>query len=159
MFKKLAIIGLALLFLAPSILLVAIGALINPAQTSNATCLTTGLIVGAVPDELEVTDASGYSFTLNHQQLTHAATIITTGSSIEGVNRDGVQIALMAALTESTLRMLSNTTHYPESADYPNDGDGSDWSVPDFSECGLGCDSCECAMPFVPLGWGEVSQV
>ena len=33
------------------------------------------------------------------------------------------------------------------------------WSVPDFSECGLGCDSCECAMPFVPLGWGEVSQV
>ena len=33
------------------------------------------------------------------------------------------------------------------------------WSVPDFSECGLGCDSCECAMPFVPFGWGEVSQV
>lgn len=32
------------------------------------------------------------------------------------------------------------------------------WSVPDFSECGLGCDSCECAMPFAPLGWGEVSQ-
>lgn len=125
-FKKLAIIGLALLFLAPSILLVSIGALINPAQTSNATCLSNGLIVGSVPDELEVTDASGYSFTLNHQQLTHAATIITTGSQIEGVNRDGVQIALMAALTESTLRMLSNTTHYPESADYPNDGDGSD---------------------------------
>ena len=33
------------------------------------------------------------------------------------------------------------------------------WSVPDFSECGLGCDSCECAMSFVPFGWGEVSQV
>ena len=38
----------------------------------------------------------------------------------------------------------------------PDDGP---WSVPDFSECGLGCDSCECAMPFVPFGWGEVSQV
>ena len=37
-------------------------------------------------------------------------------------------------------------------------GLGAAWSVPDFSECGLGCDSCECAMPFAPLGWGEVSQ-
>ncbi|KJL36426.1 M23 family metallopeptidase [Tessaracoccus sp. Y36] len=126
MFKKLAIAGIALLFLAPSIMLVSIGALINPAQAANATCLSTGLTVGTIPDELDVTDASGYSFTLNHQQLTHAATIITTGSAIEGVNRDGVQIALMAALTESTLRMLSNTSHYPDSADYPNDGNGSD---------------------------------
>lgn len=126
MFKKLAIAGVALLFLAPSIMLVSIGALINPAQTANATCLSTGLTVGAIPDELTVTDTSGYSFTLNRKQLTHAATIITTGSAIEGVNRDGVQIALMAALTESTLRMLSNTSHYPDSADYPNDGNGSD---------------------------------
>ncbi|MGE9809676.1 peptidoglycan DD-metalloendopeptidase family protein [Janibacter sp. G1551] len=126
MFKKLAIAGLALIFLGPSIALVGIGALINPAQTANATCLTTGLMVGNIPDSLSVTDASGYSFTLNRQQLTHAATIITTGSTIEGVNRDAIQIALMAALTESTLRMLSNTSHYPESADYPNDGDGSD---------------------------------
>ena len=125
-FKKLAIAGIALVFLGPPIALVGIGALINPAQTANATCLTTGLTVGTIPDSLSVTDASGYSFTLNRQQLTHAATIITTGSQIEGVNRDAIQIALMAALTESTLRMLSNTSHYPESADYPNDGDGSD---------------------------------
>ncbi|MCI1636783.1 MAG: M23 family metallopeptidase [Bifidobacterium crudilactis] len=32
----------------------------------------------------------------------------------------------MAALTESTLRMLANTSAYPQSADYPNDGDASD---------------------------------
>ncbi len=32
----------------------------------------------------------------------------------------------MAALTESTLRMLTNTGAYPESANYPNDGNGGD---------------------------------
>ena len=32
----------------------------------------------------------------------------------------------MAALTESTLRMLTNTGAYPESANYPNDGNGCD---------------------------------
>jgi hypothetical protein len=32
----------------------------------------------------------------------------------------------MAALTESTLRMLANTGAYPESANYPNDGNGGD---------------------------------
>ena len=126
MFKKLAIAGIALIFLAPAVMLVSIGALINPAQTANATCLTTGLTVGEIPDSLAVTTADGYSFTLNKQQLTHAATIITTGSSIEGVDRDATQIAIMAALTESTLRMLSNTSTYPQSADYPNDGDGGD---------------------------------
>src|SRR5699024_11769818 len=42
------------------------------------------------------------------------------------ITRDGLVIALMAALTESTLRQLANTSAYPESANYPNDGDGSD---------------------------------
>lgn len=32
----------------------------------------------------------------------------------------------MAALTESTLRQLSNTSAYPESGSYENDGDASD---------------------------------
>ncbi|MBD4599188.1 M23 family peptidase, partial [Xanthomonas citri pv. citri] len=86
----------------------------------------TSVTVGDVPDELTVTTANGETFTLNRQQLTHAATIIETDTSIDGVTRDGLVIALMAALTESTLRMLSNTSVYPESADFPNDGDGSD---------------------------------
>jgi hypothetical protein len=73
-----------------------------------------------------VTTANGETFTLNRQQLTHAATIITVGGRIDGVGRPGVKIALMAALTESTLRMLTNTGTYPESANYPNDGNGGD---------------------------------
>ncbi len=68
----------------------------------------------------------GEEFTLTKTQLTHAATIIETGSGIDGVNRDGLQIAIMAALTESTLRQLANPSAYPESAEYPNDGNGSD---------------------------------
>ena len=42
------------------------------------------------------------------------------------MGRDGILIALMAALTESRMRMLANTSAYPESGDYPNDGNGSD---------------------------------
>ncbi|GAB3546576.1 hypothetical protein GCM10027404_07220 [Arthrobacter tumbae] len=126
MVKKLALAALALVFLAPSLVLVGVGVVMNPAASASCTVAGTSVRVGDVPDELEVTTANGETFTLNNQQLTHAATIIETGTSIDGVTRDGLVIALMAALTESTLRMLSNTSVYPESADYPNDGDGSD---------------------------------
>src|SRR5699024_830537 len=98
----------------------------NPAASASCTVTGTNVTVGDVPDSLTVTTANGETFTLNRQQLTHAATIIETGSGTDGVSRDGPVIALMAALTESTLRMLSNTSVYPESANYPNDGDGSD---------------------------------
>ena len=126
MLKKLAIGALALVLMTPFLALVMIGLLMNPA--ANASCTTTGggVTVGDVPDELTVTTRQGETFTLNKKQLTHAATIIEVGSSIEGVNRDGLQIALIAALTESTLRQLANTGTYPESGDYPNDGNGGD---------------------------------
>nr|WP_245354807.1 M23 family metallopeptidase [Brachybacterium sacelli] len=124
--KKLAITALALVFLAPSLALVGVGVVMNPAVTTSCTVAGTNVTVGDVPDELEVTTANGETFTLNNTQLTHAATIIETGTGIDGITRDGLVIALMAALTESTLRMLSNTSTYPESADFPNDGDGSD---------------------------------
>lgn len=126
MLKKLAIGLLALALVAPFLSMVGIGLLMNPAATWACTVPGGGLQVGEVPDELAVETRDGESFTLNKKQLTHAATIIETGSGVEDVNRDGLQIALMAALTESTLRQLSNTSVYPESADYPNDGDGSD---------------------------------
>lgn len=126
MLKKVAAVGLAALLLGPPAGLIGIGTLMNPAVTATCAVPAGGLNVGAVPESLMVTTANGETFTLNHQQLTHAATIIETGSQIEGVTRDGVQIALMAALTESTLRMLANTGSYPESGAYPNDGDGSD---------------------------------
>ncbi|GAA3040063.1 murein DD-endopeptidase MepM/ murein hydrolase activator NlpD [Microbacterium dextranolyticum] len=125
MFRKLAVLALAVLFFAPATLLLSVGVLMNPA--ANAACSTTGsLSVGTVPDNLRVTTADGSTFTLSKAQLTHAATIITVGDKIDGVGRPGVKIALMAALTESTLRMLANTGTYPESGDYPNDGNGGD---------------------------------
>ncbi|MHB1063605.1 MAG: M23 family metallopeptidase [Georgenia sp.] len=126
MVKKLAIAALTLILLGPSLALVGIGVVMNPAATASCTVAGTNVTVGDVPESLTVTTANGETFTLNNTQLTHAATIIETGSGVEGINRDGLVIALMAALTESTLRMLSNTGSYPESADYPSDGDGSD---------------------------------
>lgn len=124
MMKKLAIAVVALMLLAPTLGLVTVGLVMNP---SAIACLaSSGLTVGNVPDSLVVTTANGETFTLNTQQLTHAATIITVGSSIDGVTRDAIQIALMAALTESMLRQLANTGAYPESGNYPNDGNGSD---------------------------------
>ncbi|MGE3835172.1 MAG: M23 family metallopeptidase [Acidimicrobiia bacterium] len=123
MWKKLAATAVALLFLAPSVVLVGVAAVVNPAMTA---CAPGSLIVGPIPDTLTATTRNGETVTLNKAQLTHAATIITTGSQTAGVGRPGVVIALMAALTESHLRMLANTATYPESADYPNDGNGSD---------------------------------
>ncbi|GAA4374968.1 M23 family metallopeptidase [Agromyces bauzanensis] len=121
--KKLLVILLVLVFIGPPAGLVSVAALVNPAARS---CTVGSLIVGSVPDSLTTRTSSGQTLTLNRRQLTHAATITTIGSQIAGVGRDGVMIALMAALTESGLRMLANPSAYPESADYPNDGIGSD---------------------------------
>ena len=124
---KKAVIALALLLLlGPFMGLLGIGVLMNPSANAECTIDGSGITVGNIPDSLTATTANGGTITLNRQQLTHAATIIEIGSGIDGVGRDGIQIALMAALTESSLRMLSNTSAYPESADYPNDGNGSD---------------------------------
>lgn len=125
MWKKAVLAVAVLLLVGPMLGLVSVGLIMNPAATAECT-VTDSLTVGEIPDELEVTTADGVTFTLNKKQLTHAATIIETGSGIEGVGQPGVRIALMAALTESTLRQLANTGTYPESGDYPNDGNGSD---------------------------------
>src|SRR5699024_9877111 len=125
MMKKLALVAILLLLLGPTIGLVSVGLLMNPA--ANAACTTgTSVTVGNIPDALTVTTRDGETFTLNKTQLTHAATIIQVGSSIDGIDRDGLHVALMAALTEATLRQLANTGTYPESGDYPNDGNGGD---------------------------------
>lgn len=145
MMKKLAIAVVALMFLAPTLGLVTVGLVMNPAVVA---CLSSsGLTLGNVPDFLVVTTANGETFALNKQQLTHAATIITVGSRIEGVTRDGVQIAIMAALTESTLQQLANTGTYPESRGYPNDGNGSDH------------DSLGLFQMRPQSGWGSVAEL
>lgn len=124
MLKKVAIGAVGLMLLAPTLGLVSIGLVMNP--SASAACTVDSFSVQNVPDSLTVTTADGYTFKLNKKQLNHAATIITVGSKIDGINRNALKIALMAALTESTLRMLANTGNYPESANYPNDGNGSD---------------------------------
>jgi hypothetical protein len=112
-----AVIGALLigLLFGPATCLAGLAVLLNPA--AQASCFP-GLSFGAIPHSLSVTTTDGYTFTLNHQQLTHAATIITVGDRTKGVGREGVVIALIAALTESTLEMLSNTSAYPESANH-----------------------------------------
>ena len=146
MFRKVAVAALALLFFGPSAGLLGIGVLMNPAAAHCATP-SGGLALGPVPDSLTVTTASGETFTLGRQQLTHAATILTIGNGTDGVDRPGVKIALMVALTESTLQMLTNTGAYPESANYPNDGNGTDH------------DSLGLFQMRPQTGWGTVAQL
>lgn len=121
--KKLISILVILVIACPLAGLASVAALMNPAAIS---CGSGSLVVGSIPDSLTAQTQDGRSITLNKRQLTHAATVITTGARTTDVGREGVLVALMAALTESTLRMLANTNAYPESANYPNDGDGSD---------------------------------
>ena len=124
--KKAIAVLAALVLLSPFIAVVGIGTVANPFVLFQGTCDTAGMNVGPVPDELEAETKKGESVTLNKTQLERAAAIITGGSEIEGVTENGVIIALMAALTESTLRQLANSSAYPESTDYPNDGDAAD---------------------------------
>lgn len=146
--KVITTLVLAGLFLGPSVVLLGLGVLMNPAARAEAVCLPgTSLTVGPVPDSLTATTRNGETVTLNRAQLTHAATIITIGGQTEGINDRGAVIALMAALTESHLRMLSNTSVYPESGDYPNDGDGSDH------------DSLGLFQMRPATGWGTVAEL
>ncbi|QNA92999.1 MULTISPECIES: M23 family metallopeptidase [unclassified Microbacterium] len=124
--KKLLAAAATFMLLAPMLGLLSIGLLVNPAVLNQGNCIASGVTLGPIPDSLQVTMKDGYTFTLNKQQLTHAGTMITVGANTPGVGRDGILIALMAALTESTLRQLANTGTYPESGSYPNDGNGSD---------------------------------
>lgn len=144
--KKALITVAVIVLLGPMLALLGVGLLMNPAA---ANCVGTGtrMSVGTVPDQLQVTTANGQTFTLNGTQLARAAAIITVGSQIEGVNRDAIQIALMAALTESTLRQLSNTSAYPESGSYENDGDASDH------------DSLGLFQMRAQAGWGSVAEL
>lgn len=143
--KKLAVIAVTMLFLVPSIGMLSVGTLFSTAGLACAP--STSLGVRAVPDSLTATTRNGDRVTLGRAQLTHAATIITVGAKTEGVGRDDVVIALMAALTESRLRMLANSTAYPASTRYPNDGDGRDY------------DSLGLFQMRPASGWGSVTQL
>ena len=143
--KKIGVLLLGLLLLGPSLPLLAVGVLMNPA--AMYACGAGSLAVGPIPDSLTATTADGTSVTLDRSQLSNAAVVITTGARTPGVTRNAIIIALMAGLTESRLRMLSNVTAYPESANYPNDGDGSDQ------------DSLGMFQMRPQAGWGTVEQL
>ncbi|MGN6131175.1 MAG: M23 family metallopeptidase [Nocardioidaceae bacterium] len=134
------------LFFWPASCLLAVAMLLIPA--ARASCAPdTSLTVGAIPVHLAATTSDGTPVSLDRFQLTRAAAILSTGNRIPGVGRDGVLIALMAALTESSLRMLSNTGAYPESSRYPHDGDGGDH------------DSLGLFQMRPSTGWGAVEQL
>ena len=121
--NKLSLIVLVAVLLSPTLVPLSLGLLANPAASS---CLQSSMVVGGVPDRVEAATSDGTPIVLDRIQLTRAATILTVGSRTPGITREGMLIALMAGLTESRLRMLTNTTVYPDSAGYPNDGDGGD---------------------------------
>ncbi|WP_269305742.1 M23 family metallopeptidase [Aeromicrobium sp. HA] len=139
--------ALVSVLLGPAAVLLSVGLLVNPA--ARASCLPgeSTLSVGPVPDHLDTRSSGGTRVRLNRQQLTHAATIVQVGSLLDDVGRDGITIALMAALTESRLRMLANSSAHPSSPAFPNDGDGGDH------------DSLGLFQMRPSAGWGRVSEL
>ncbi len=138
------VVGLVAVLIGPSAVLA--GLVLVLGRTAGTWC-PTGPAVVQVPDGLVARAADGQLVRLNRVQLTHAATIITIGARTEGVGRDGILVALMAALTESRLRMLANTTAYSASATFPHDGDGSDH------------DSLGLFQMRPAAGWGSVGEL
>lgn len=122
--RKAVVAGVTPILFGPATVVLGLAVLLNPA--AQADCLTSSVAVERTPNSLTATRSDGVKVTLDRAQLTRAATIVSVGGGTKDVGRDGIVIALMAALTESSLRMLSNTSAYPDSANYPNDGDGGD---------------------------------
>lgn len=129
--KLLAVGAAAAVLLAPGAAALGVATLVSPAAAGSGSCMWDGQATsslgasGPVPVGLTATNMHGETVTLNKQQLTRAATIIAVGNH-QQIPARGQLIAIMTALTESSLRVLSNTSAYPHSADIPNDGDGSD---------------------------------
>jgi cell wall-associated NlpC family hydrolase len=121
----------ASVLLAPGAATLGVATLISPAAAGSAGCLSDNAAAGSVgvsgpvPGAMGAVNANSETVTLNQQQLTRAATIIAVGKS-GNIPTRGQLIAVMTALTESSLRVLSNIGAYPGSGEIPNDGDGSD---------------------------------
>jgi murein DD-endopeptidase MepM/ murein hydrolase activator NlpD len=147
--RLVAMVVAGALLLGPGVSLVGVAVVMNPA--AHASCLLNapgaGVSIGDVPDHIDATTSDGATIRLSRSQLAHAATIIDIGARTSGVGRDGIVAALMAALTESTLRMLSNISAHPDSANYPNDGNGGDQ------------DSLGLFQMRPSTGWGTVAQL
>ncbi|WP_232820114.1 C40 family peptidase [Nocardioides allogilvus] len=142
----------AAVLLAPAAAILGVATLISPAAAGSSSCLWDGQatgslgVAGPIPPSLSAVNTNGQTVTLHQQQLTRAATIIAVGKS-QNVPARGQLIAIMTALTESSLRVLSNTGAYPESDDLPNDGNGGDH------------DSLGLFQQRPAAGWGRVAKL
>jgi hypothetical protein len=129
--RTFAIGAAAAILLAPGAAVIGIATLFSPAAAGSSSCMwgdasTASVDVsGPVPASLSAVNTNGQTVTLNQTQLGRAAAIIAVGKT-EQVPARGQLIAVMAALTESSLRVLSNTGAYPRSGSIPNDGNGGD---------------------------------
>jgi hypothetical protein len=129
--KVLAAGAAATVLLVPGGIVLGVATLFSPAAAGSSSCMwddqATGSlgVAGPVPDSLSATNTHGETVTLNRKQLQRAATIIAVGKT-DNVPARGQLIAVMTAITESSLRVLSNVGAYPHSGNIPNDGDGSD---------------------------------
>ncbi|KRA30984.1 MULTISPECIES: C40 family peptidase [unclassified Nocardioides] len=129
--KVIAAGTVAAVLFAPGAALLGVGTLISPPAAGSGSCLwgeraagSVG-VSGQVPGALSAVNAHGAQVTLGAQQLARAATIIAVGKNANVPVR-GQLIALMTALTESSIRVLSNTSAYPASGGLANDGNGGD---------------------------------
>jgi len=143
-FVVITLVGLMIMLLPATALA---GMFLLFSTTPTGSCGSGALSVGRPPGSLTATTQSGVPITLGKTQLSRAATIITVGDQTPGVGRAGILVALMAGLTESSLRLLANPSAYPESTSYPNDGDGSDH------------DSLGLFQMRPSTGWGSVAQL
>ena len=76
-------------------------------------------------DTREFTLADGSTRTLDNVQMANAIAIVRESRNIPAVNQNAVTIAIMAALTESSLKNYANST-IPESLTFPHDAVGND---------------------------------
>ena len=150
--KVIALGAAAAVLLAPGAAILGAATLVSPAAAGSSGCMwedeATGSVgvAGTVPSSLAAVNADGETVTLGKQQLTRAATILAVGRS-ENVPARGQLIAIMTAITESSLRVLSNTGGSPASRRLPNDGNGGD------------DDSLGLFQQRPAAGWGSVSHL
>lgn len=123
--------GAAATLLAPGAAVLAVATLISPPAAGSGSCLWDTPAAGSLgvtdsaPASMTAVNTHGETVTLDQQQLQRAASIIAVGKT-EAIPARGQLIAIMTALTESSIRVLSNTSAYPASASIPNDGNGGD---------------------------------
>lgn len=121
----------ATVLMMPGAVLLGVATLIAPGAAGSAGCLFNAntvngpLSVVAVPRGLSAKDAEGRAIALDQTQIRRAASIIAAAAAENAPPRAQL-IAIMAALTESSLRVLSNVAAVPDSGSLPHDGDGHD---------------------------------